>query len=172
MSHQTSIVVYIEFAWAILTETSTACLKIKKKNFNNIIVLILKRPKRCQIFLNSQLFSSYSLYNIVFIAAFNNNIHYQLRAMHRLYIQTIRVCECRQLTSESPFIWVYNQTLPPKPNLSERHCGRNTHFRQISFAVPNFNFIYIYIKLKKLHDNPHIFLRNNAKTGNQKKLHK
>ena len=23
------------------------------------------------------------------------------------------------------------------------HCGRNTHFRQISFAVPNFNFIYI-----------------------------
>ena len=45
-------------------------------SFNNIIVLILKRPKKCQIFQNSQSFSSYSLYSIVFIAAFNNNIHY------------------------------------------------------------------------------------------------
>ena len=29
---------------------------------------------------------------------------------------------------------------------SHHHChyGRNTHFRQICFAVPNFNFIYIY----------------------------
>ena len=25
------------------------------------------------------------------------------------------------------------------------HCGRNTHFRRIYFAVPNFNFKYIYI---------------------------
>ena len=24
-----------------------------------------------------------------------------------------------RLTSESPFIWVYNQTVPTKPNLSE-----------------------------------------------------
>ena len=27
--------------------------------------------------------------------------------------------ECLFQTSESPFIWVYNQTLPTKPNLSE-----------------------------------------------------
>ena len=27
--------------------------------------------------------------------------------------------ECLFLTSESTFIWVYNQTLPTKPNLSE-----------------------------------------------------
>ena len=37
----------------------------------------------------------------------------------------IRVCECRQLkvpmrlTSESPFTWDYNETLPTRPNLSE-----------------------------------------------------
>ena len=29
------------------------------------------------------------------------------------------------------------------------HYGRNTHFRQICFAVPNFNFIHIY-KIKKI----------------------
>ena len=28
--------------------------------------------------------------------------------------------ECLFLTSKSPFIWVYNQTLPTKPNLSKR----------------------------------------------------
>ena len=26
------------------------------------------------------------------------------------------------------------------------HCGRNTHIRQIHFAVPNFNFKNIYIQ--------------------------
>ena len=31
------------------------------------------------------------------------------------------------------------------PWVALAHCGRNTHFRQICFAVPNFNFIYIYI---------------------------
>ena len=41
--------------------------------------------------------------------------------------------------------------------LPSDHCGRNTHFRQIYFAVPNFNFIYIYIKLKKLCDVARIF---------------
>ena len=29
--------------------------------------------------------------------------------------------------------------------MSGLHCGRNTHFRQIHFAVPIFNFKYIYI---------------------------
>ena len=43
------------------------------------------------------------------------------------------------------------------------HCGRNTHFMQIYFAVPNFKFIYIYIKLKKLRDAPRIFWRNTQK---------
>ena len=29
------------------------------------------------------------------------------------------------------------------------HCGRNTHFRQIHFSIPNFNFnINVYIKFK------------------------
>ena len=37
------------------------------------------------------------------------------------------------------------------------------HFRQICFAVPNFNFIYINIKLKKLRAVPHIFWRNTQK---------
>ena len=33
------------------------------------------------------------------------------------------------------------------------HCGRNTHFRQIYFGVPDFNFKYIiYIKFKELRD--------------------
>ena len=36
-------------------------------------------------------------------------------------------------------------------------CGRNTHFRQICFAVPNFNVIYIYIKFKNICDEPRIF---------------
>ena len=48
------------------------------------------------------------------------------------------------------------------------HCGRNTHFRQIC----QFQILYIYIKLKKLSDNPCIYWRNNAKTGNQRKLRK
>ena len=52
------------------------------------------------------------------------------------------------------------------------HYGRNTHFKQIYFAVPNFNFIYIYIKLKKLRDTPRIFLKKYAKTSNQRKLRK
>ena len=33
------------------------------------------------------------------------------------------------------------------------HCGRNTHFRQICFSVPNFNFKYVYIKFEELRDN-------------------
>ena len=33
-------------------------------------------------------------------------------------------------------------------------------------------YIYTYIKVKKLHDNPHIFWRNNTKNGNQRKLRK
>ena len=48
------------------------------------------------------------------------------------------------------------------------HCGRNTHFWQIYFAVPNFNFIYIYIKLKKLCDAAHIFWRNTQKLQSEK----
>ena len=28
------------------------------------------------------------------------------------------------------------------------HCGRNTHFRQIYFGVPNFNFKNIYMKFE------------------------
>ena len=31
------------------------------------------------------------------------------------------------------------------PHIST-HCGRNTHFKQIYFNVPNFNFKYIYMK--------------------------
>ena len=38
-----------------------------------------------------------------------------------------------------------------------------TSVRQIYFFVSNFNFIYIYIKLKKLRDTPHIFWRNTQK---------
>ena len=103
--------------------------------FNNIIVLALKRAKKCRVFRNfqsllsyrqitlpihfhgaeyqtrqpsliffllklefltktnlekfiiyqnSHQFLSYSLYNIVFIAAFNDNIHYYLRACNRI----------------------------------------------------------------------------------------
>ena len=33
---------------------------------------------------------------------------------------------------------------PVKPN----NCGRNTHFRQIHFGVPNFNFKNIYMKFE------------------------
>ena len=33
-------------------------------------------------------------------------------------------------------------------------------------------YIYIYMKLKKLRDDPRIYYRNNAKTDNQRKLHK
>ena len=51
------------------------------------------------------------------------------------------------------------------------HCGRNTLFRQICFAVPNFNFIYIY-KILKITRRPTYFLIKYAKTGNQRKLHK
>ena len=53
------------------------------------------------------------------------------------------------------------------------HCGRNTHFRQICFAVPNFNFIYIYLyKIKKITWQPTYFLKKYSKTGNQRKLPK
>ena len=51
------------------------------------------------------------------------------------------------------------------------HCGRNTHFRQICFAVPNFNFIYIY-NIKKITWQPAYFLKKYAITGNQRKLRK
>ena len=46
--------------------------------FNNIIVLTLKRPKKCRIFQNSQQFSSCCLYNIAFSADFNITIHCSL----------------------------------------------------------------------------------------------
>ena len=36
------------------------------------------------------------------------------------------------------------------------HCGRNTHFRQIHFGVPNFNFKNIYMKFE-LRDHRRIF---------------
>ena len=51
------------------------------------------------------------------------------------------------------------------------HCGRNNHFRQIDFGVPNFNFKYIYIKCKELRDNCRIFWIM-QKTGKQWKLRK
>ena len=126
-------------------------------------------------------------------------------------VSSTMASKCLSLISESPFIWVYNQTPPTKPNLFEsivlmsecrvpiprsgksthssmisnsvthlrsyrvhtctNHCGRNTHFRQIYFAVPNFNFIYIYIILK-ITRCPAYFLKKYAKTGNQRKLRK
>ena len=43
--------------------------------FNNIIVLTLKRQKKCRNFRKSQYFSSFSLYKIVFSALFNITIH-------------------------------------------------------------------------------------------------
>ena len=41
--------------------------------------------KKRQIYQNSHLFLSYSLYNNVFIAGFNNNIQYYLRAIQPQY---------------------------------------------------------------------------------------
>ena len=45
------------------------------------------------------------------------------------------------------------------------------HFTLVCFWSVCF-YIYIYIKFQKLRDNPCIFWRNNAKTGNQRKLRK
>ena len=37
-------------------------------------------------------------------------------------------------------------------------CGKNTHFRQIYFAVPNLKYVYIYIYIsKKIRDAPRKF---------------
>ena len=41
--------------------------------------------------------------------------------------------------------------------LTFHHYGGNTHFRQICFAVPNFNFIYIY-KIKN-YLTTHVFFK-------------
>ena len=43
------------------------------------------------------------------------------------------------------------------------HCGRNSHFKQIYFDVPNFNFKYVYMKFEYLLPNPRNF---------QRKMHK
>ena len=43
------------------------------------------------------------------------------------------------------------------------------HWLQANMSI---SILYIYIKLKKLLDNPRIYWRNNAKTGNQRKLRK
>ena len=50
--------------------------KIKKNFFNNIIVLIPKYQKSAGFFKILNSFQVTALHNIVFIAAFNNNIHY------------------------------------------------------------------------------------------------
>ena len=63
-------------------------------------------------------------------------------------VWTIRVCEYRQLkvpmhlTSKRPFIWVYNQTLPTKPNLSKSRVA----FPNVRVPFPNIEspFIWVY----------------------------
>ena len=53
--------------------------------FFNLEFLTKTNLKKCLIYQNLHLFLCYSLYNIVFIAGFNNNIHYYLRAMQLQY---------------------------------------------------------------------------------------
>ena len=85
--------------------------------FNYIIILTLKRRKKCQTFQNSQQFSSYSHYNIIFSANFNYTIHCH--------------SPCKSIDYHSTYIDVQMSIIPQMSNRVTNHGDMSTFSKPV-----------------------------------------
>ena len=70
---------------------------------------------------------------------------YYLLALLLIHSLITSLCVCKNIYTCFLSLSMTGAAGPMTRTFPSPHCGRNTHFRQICFVVPNFNFIYIYI---------------------------